>query len=69
VQKYLKPLLELIEQGKIDTTWLISHRASLEEAPDMYRHWHDEQDSYTKIILKPEMATPAIDRAELAEAH
>jgi len=61
VQKYTKKLLELIEQGKIDTTFMISHRAPLEEAATMYRHWHDEQDAYTKIILKTEMAnaTPA----------
>jgi threonine dehydrogenase-like Zn-dependent dehydrogenase len=56
VQKYTKPLLELIQEDKLDTTFLISHHASLEKAPEMYRHWHDEQDSYTKIILKPEMA-------------
>jgi threonine dehydrogenase-like Zn-dependent dehydrogenase len=58
VQKYTKPLLDMIEQGKIDTTFLISHRAPLEQAAEMYRHWHDEQDSYTKIVLKTEMATP-----------
>jgi len=23
----------------------------------MYRHWHDDQDSYTKIVLKTEAAT------------
>ena len=53
VQRYTKPLLELIQQGKIDTTYMISHRASLEEGPEMYKHWHDEQDAYTKIVLKP----------------
>ena len=42
----------MIEQGKIDTTFLISHHAPLEDAPEMYRHWHDEQDEYTKIVLK-----------------
>lgn len=56
VQKYTKPLLDLIQQGRIDTTFLISHHASLEQGPEMYRHWHDEQDVYTKIVLKPEMA-------------
>jgi threonine dehydrogenase-like Zn-dependent dehydrogenase len=58
VQKYGKTLLEMIQEGKLDTTFLISHRASLEEAPAMYRHWHDEQNEYTKIVLKPEMAVP-----------
>ena len=56
MQKWMKPLLELIQEGTIDTTWLISHRAPLEQAAEMYRHWHDEQNEYTKIVLKPGMA-------------
>jgi threonine dehydrogenase-like Zn-dependent dehydrogenase len=64
VQKYTKPLLDLIEQGKIDTTFLISHRAPLEQAAEMYRHWHDEQDTYTKIVLKTEMAVPKAEKQE-----
>jgi threonine dehydrogenase-like Zn-dependent dehydrogenase len=55
VQKYTERLMEMIEAGSLDTTWFISHHASLENGPDMYRHWHDEQDSYTKIILKPDL--------------
>ena len=67
MQRYTKPLLDLIEQGKIDSTFLISHRTSLEEGPEMYKHWHDDQNSYTKIVLKPEMAKPKRERAS-AEA-
>ena len=33
----------------------------------MYRHWHDEQNEYTKIVLKPEMAKASFKR-ELEEA-
>lgn len=55
VQKYTKKLLEMIGEGKLDTTFMISHRASLEEGPAMYKHWHDEQNEYTKIVLKPGM--------------
>jgi len=55
VQRYTKKLLAMIEEGKIDTTFLISHREPLERAAEMYRHWHDEQDVFTKIVLK----TPA----------
>ena len=29
----------------------------------MYKHWHDEQDSYTKIVLKTEMAVPKAEQA------
>jgi threonine dehydrogenase-like Zn-dependent dehydrogenase len=63
VHRYLKPLLKLIEEGKIDTTFLISHIEPLEKAAEMYRHWHDEQDSYTKIVLKPEMAKAPVTSA------
>jgi len=55
VQKYSEMLLGLIADGKIDTTFLISHRAPLEEGPALYKHWHDDQNEYTKIILKPGM--------------
>src|SRR5690242_15254760 len=37
VQKYGQKLLDMIVEGKIDTTFLISHHAGLEDAPDMYR--------------------------------
>ena len=57
VQKHTRKLLEMIGEGKLDTTFLISHHASLEEGPAMYKHWHDEQNEYTKIVLKPGTAT------------
>ena len=34
------------------TTVLISHRMPLEEGPVGYQKFHDEQDTYTKIVLK-----------------
>ena len=64
VHRYLKPLLALIEEGKLDTTFLISHREPLEKAAELYRHWHDEQDTYTKIVMKPEMAMPKVEPAQ-----
>jgi threonine dehydrogenase-like Zn-dependent dehydrogenase len=48
-------LLDLIADDKIDTEFLISHRASLEDGPALYQKWHSEQNDYTKIILKPGM--------------
>lgn len=69
VQKYLKRLLSMIEEGKLDTTFLISHRASLEDAAEMYRHWHDEQNDYTKIVLKTDMAGKHARRRDKAHAE
>ncbi|MCT8000433.1 glutathione-dependent formaldehyde dehydrogenase [Sphingomonas sanguinis] len=53
VQHYLPGLLDAIMEEKIDTTFLISHRLPLEQAPDGYRMFHDKQNEVTKIVLKP----------------
>jgi len=68
VQRYTKPLLEMIQEGKLDTTFMISHHASLEDGPDMYRHWHSDQDAYTKIVLKPGFE-PASAQSKEERAH
>ena len=59
VQRYLPGLLNAIMEGKIDTTFLISHRMSLEDAPKGYKMFHDEQNTTTKVVLKPDMAKAA----------
>ncbi len=53
VQRYLPGLLDAIMEGKIDTTFLISHRMPLDQAPEGYRMFHDQQNEVTKIVLKP----------------
>ena len=53
VQRYTKDLLKRIEEGEIDTTFLISHVLPLEEAPRGYRNFRDRQDEWTKVVLKP----------------
>ncbi|WP_066527406.1 zinc-dependent alcohol dehydrogenase [Erythrobacter sp. CCH5-A1] len=56
VQRYMKDLLARIEEGKLDTTFLISHRLPLEKAAEGYKHFKEQQDSWTKVVLKPGMA-------------
>ena len=58
VHKYTQPLYTAIAEGKIDTTFLISHRMPLEAGPEGYQKFHDEQDTYTKIVLKTGQAAP-----------
>ena len=53
VQKYMPELLELILKGKLDTTFLISHRMDLEDAPLGYKNFKEKQNEYTKVVLKP----------------
>ena len=53
MHKYMKPLLERIEKGQIDPTYIISHRITLDEAPEMYKIWRDKQQQVTKIVIDP----------------
>jgi threonine dehydrogenase-like Zn-dependent dehydrogenase len=57
VQKYMPQLLKLILEGKLDTTFLISHRMSLEEAPTGYKMFKERQNEVTKVVLKPHRET------------
>jgi threonine dehydrogenase-like Zn-dependent dehydrogenase len=56
VQRYLPALLQAIVEEKIDTTFLISDRMSLEDAPKAYAKFKNEQNECTKVVLKPDMA-------------
>lgn len=53
VQKYMPDLLRRIQEGEIDTTFLISHRLSLEDAPEGYANFKNKQNEWTKVVLKP----------------
>jgi len=50
---YMKPLLERIEKGHLDPTYIISHRITLDEAPEMYKVWRDKKEKVTKIVIDP----------------
>jgi threonine dehydrogenase-like Zn-dependent dehydrogenase len=53
VQKYSAKLLQMILDGKLDTTSLISHHLPLERAPDGYRLFKEKQNETIKVVLKP----------------
>jgi threonine dehydrogenase-like Zn-dependent dehydrogenase len=53
MHNYMKPLLERIEGGQIDPSYIISHRITLDEAPNMYKIWRDKKENVTKIVIDP----------------
>ncbi len=53
VQKYLQPLLDRIQSGEIDPTFIITHRLKLEEAPHGYEIFKHKKDNCIKVVLKP----------------
>lgn len=50
-QKYMKPLLEKIQNDEIDPSFIISHRMSLAEAPEGYDMFQKKQNDCTKIVM------------------
>jgi threonine dehydrogenase-like Zn-dependent dehydrogenase len=53
VQHYLPQLLERIEKGQIDPSFVITHRATLEEGPELYKTFRAKQDGCIKVVMKP----------------
>lgn len=53
VQHYLPMLMERIEKGEIDPSFVVTHRGTLEDGPDLYKLFRDKQDSCVKVVLKP----------------
>jgi threonine dehydrogenase-like Zn-dependent dehydrogenase len=53
MMRYMKPLLDRIERGDIDPSFVITHRLALDDAPRGYKMFRDKQDRCIKIVLKP----------------
>ncbi len=53
VQAYLPKLLARIENGDIDPSFVITHRAELKDGPDLYKTFRDKKDGCIKVVMKP----------------
>jgi threonine dehydrogenase-like Zn-dependent dehydrogenase len=53
VQRYMRPLLERIEAGEVDPSFIITHRVTLDEAPQAYQMFRDKQQGCIKVVLQP----------------
>jgi threonine dehydrogenase-like Zn-dependent dehydrogenase len=56
VHRYLQPLLNKIEAGEIDPSFVITHTVAIEDAPKMYKTFRDKEDRCIKVVLKPHAA-------------
>lgn len=53
VQRYLQPLLSHIVKNEFDSSFVITHRATLDEAPEMYKKFEAREQGCIKVVLKP----------------
>jgi threonine dehydrogenase-like Zn-dependent dehydrogenase len=51
-QRYMKPLLERIERGAIDPSFVITHRIHIDEGPDAYKMFNDQKNECIKVVIK-----------------
>jgi threonine dehydrogenase-like Zn-dependent dehydrogenase len=72
VQRYLQPLLQLIQNGDIDPRFVVTHRLPLEEAPRGYEMFKNKADHCIKVVLKPGgngLAHQTTTSSESARSH
>ena len=53
VQRYMRPLLERIQEGEIDPSFVITHKIPLSQAPIGYELFKHKLDNCLKVVLKP----------------
>jgi len=53
VQRYMAPLLERVQNGEIDPSFVITHRMRLDDAPEMYDTFKNKQNDCVKVVMKP----------------
>lgn len=53
MQRYLQPLLSLVEEKKIDPSFVITHRIPLSQAPHAYEMFTEKNDGCIKVVLDP----------------
>lgn len=52
-QRYMRPLLQRIERGELDPSFIITHRGTLADAPMLYRKFQQRSDRCIKVVLTP----------------
>jgi threonine dehydrogenase-like Zn-dependent dehydrogenase len=53
MQRYMKPLLDRIEKGDIDPSFVITHKVKLDAAPEAYKTFRDKKDGCIKVMIQP----------------
>ncbi len=67
MQRYMQPLLDKIEAGEIDPSFIISHRIAIDDAPEAYEKFRKKTDGCTKVVIKPGMVSEKLKAFEERE--
>jgi threonine dehydrogenase-like Zn-dependent dehydrogenase len=53
VNRWTDDLLKMIQEGKIDPSFVITHTVALEDGPGMFETFRDKEDGCVKVVMKP----------------
>jgi threonine dehydrogenase-like Zn-dependent dehydrogenase len=53
VKRYNRYLRNLIHEGKVKPSWIVSHDLPLDQASEAYKHFDAREDGWTKVVLHP----------------
>lgn len=53
VRRWTDELTQLIADGEIDPSFIITHEAPLAEGPELYKTFRDKKDGCVKVVLRP----------------
>jgi len=53
VHRFVPELLDLIRKGRIDPSFVVTHRVPLTEAPRAYEMFREKRDGCVKVVLDP----------------
>jgi threonine dehydrogenase-like Zn-dependent dehydrogenase len=53
MMKYMKPLLERVQRGDIDPSFVITHKVKLDDAPRAYEIFKHKRDRCIKVVMNP----------------
>ncbi|MEI2415098.1 zinc-dependent alcohol dehydrogenase [Orrella sp. JC864] len=53
VKRWTDDLLRRIQDGQIDTSFVVTHTVGLDQGPAMYETFRDKRDGCIKVVLKP----------------
>jgi threonine dehydrogenase-like Zn-dependent dehydrogenase len=53
VNRWADGLLDMIDEGKIDPSFVITHTVPLDDGPAMYKTFREKEDGCIKVVLKP----------------
>jgi threonine dehydrogenase-like Zn-dependent dehydrogenase len=53
VNRWTDDLLKMIQEGRIDPSFVVTHTVDLEDGPAMFETFRDKEDGCVKVVMKP----------------